>query len=128
MPVLVLYALCCVAPALTFWLADRLLRHPPRPSGRALRLLRREPDPPVVGPSLERLVDDLRRLERDYRRIERSNLPAKAHRLQAVGLAYDDTLRCCCTALELPMPQASPLRSIDRLQVEADLAQHGLLW
>jgi hypothetical protein len=121
MPVLVVYVLCCVVPALLFWLVDRLLRHPPR-------LPRRGPDLPVAGPSLERLVDDLRRLERDYRRIERSNLPAKAHRLRAVSLAYDDTLRCCCAALELPMPQASPLRPIDRLQVEADLAQHGMLW
>ncbi len=121
MPTLAIYLACCVVPAAVFWLCDRLMRHPPR--------LRRRSDEPVPqGPSLQRLVADLQRLETEYRRIERSDLPAKARRLQAVSLAYDDTLRCCCLALGLPTPQPAPLRPIDRLAVEADLAQHGLTW
>ena len=122
MPALAIYLACCVVPAAVFWLCDRLLRRPPQ-------LWRSHTEAPAPqGPSLQRLVADLHRLEADYRRIERSDLPAKARRLQAVSLAYDDTLRCCCLALDLPAPEPAPLRAIDRLEVEADLAQHGLTW
>lgn len=96
-----------------------------RVTGRAARADRRaEPS----GPRLERLVDDLRRLEAEYRRVEASDLPAKAARLHALSLAYDDTLRACCRALGLPEPQRPPLGAIARLQTEAVLAQHGLTW
>lgn len=80
------------------------------------------------GPTLERLVADLRRLESDYRRIECSDLPAKSQRLRAVSLAYDDTLRACCLALELPEPEPAPLSALAPLRTEAELAQHGLTW
>jgi hypothetical protein len=81
-----------------------------------------------VGPPIERLVRDLRRLERDYSRIERSDLPRRAVRLQGVSLAYDDTLCACCTALEIPWSGRRPLDPVERLQIEATLAQHGLVW
>ena len=84
--------------------------------------------PAPVGPPIERLVRDLRRLERDYSRIERSNLPRRAVRLQGVSLAYDDTLRACCTALEIPPPGRPPFGAVERLQIEATLAQRGLVW
>ncbi|HKF32049.1 MAG TPA: hypothetical protein VKB37_06705 [Jatrophihabitantaceae bacterium] len=80
------------------------------------------------GPSLERLVDDLRRIEREYVRVERSDLPARAARLRALNLAYDDTLRACCHALQLPEPSERPLSGVARLRTEAELAQHGLEW
>lgn len=120
---LLVFAAICVVPAAVLYGLDRgwrwLSDHP-------IQLSRA--DPVAAGPTLQRLIDDLRRLEEDYLRIESSDLPAKAHRLQSVSLAYDDTLRSCCRALDLPLPQAAPLTSMDRLQVEADLAQHGLTW
>jgi hypothetical protein len=88
--------------------------------------VRRRPTP--TGPPIERLVSDLRRLERDYTRIERSDLPRRAVRLQGVSLAYDDTLCACCTALEIPWSGRRPLDAVERLQIEATLAQHGLVW
>jgi hypothetical protein len=85
----------------------------------------RDADP---GPSLQRLVDDLRRLEREYVRVERSDLPARAARLCALNLAYDDTLRACCHALGLAEPSERPLSGVARLRTEAELAQRGLEW
>ena len=84
--------------------------------------------PAPAGPPIERLVADLRRLERDYSRIERSDLPRRAVRLQGVSLAYDDTLCACATALEIPWSPRPPLDGVQRLQIEAALAQHGLVW
>jgi hypothetical protein len=81
-----------------------------------------------AGPPIERLVRDLRRLESDYSRIESSNLPRRAVRLQGVSLAYDDTLCACATALEIPWSERPPLDGVQRLQIEATLAQHGLVW
>jgi hypothetical protein len=81
-----------------------------------------------VGPPIERLVHDLRRLQRDYSRIERSDLPRRAVRLQGVSLAYDDALCACCTALDIPWSGRPPLDPVQRLQIEATLAQHGLVW
>jgi hypothetical protein len=99
---------------------------------RFMRRLARSPSPrraaASVGRDLHRLVDDLHRLEHEYIRIERSDSPAKAARLRAVNLAYDDTLRECCLALGLPEPSERPLSGLLRLQTEAELAQHGLVW
>ena len=81
-----------------------------------------------VGPPIERLVADLRRLGRDYSRIAESDLPRRALRLQSVTLAYDDTLCACCTALEIPAPGRPPLAPVQRLEIEATLAQRGLTW
>ena len=80
------------------------------------------------GPTIERLVDDLRRLECDYCRIERSDLPLRASRLQSVSLAYDDTLCACCKALEVPLSGHPPFDGIHRLELEASLAQRGITW
>ena len=84
--------------------------------------------PAAAGPPIERLVSDLRRLERDYSRIERSDLPRRAVRLQGVSLAYDDALCACCTALEIPWSGRPPLDAVQRLEIEATLAQRGLVW
>lgn len=86
------------------------------------------PRPSAAGPPIERLVSDLRRLEREYSRIECSDLPRRVVRLQGVSLAYDDTLCACAVALEIPAPGRPPLDAIQRLQIEATLAQRGLVW
>ena len=121
MIVLVMYVGYAVAPAAVLYVAVRITR----------RLVKRSsPQRPAapVGRDLLRLVDDLHRLEHEYSRIERSDSPAKAARLRAVNLAYDDTLRECCLALGLPEPGERPLSGLVRLQTEAELAQHGLVW
>ena len=120
---LALYAGLCVTPSIAFYLAMRGLEVVCAWSGPPWR---RVVSP--QGPTLERLVADLRRLELDYRRIEASDLPAKAARLRSVTMAYDDTLRDCCRALDLPEPEKPPMGSVARLQTEAALAQHGLTW
>lgn len=121
MPVPLVYALLAVTPALALLLAghglDRFCRWQAAGSRRA------QPN----GPSLERMVADLRRLEADYRRIDASDLPGRVSRMRTVALAYDDRLRDCCRALGLPEPEV-PLSSIDRLQTEAALAQQGVTW
>ncbi len=86
------------------------------------------PRPVPAGPPIERLVRDLRRLEREYSRIERSDLPRRVVRLQGVSLAYDDTLCACAVALEIPCSTRPPLDAIQRLEIEATLAQRGLVW
>lgn len=80
------------------------------------------------GPPIERLSRDLRRLMRELDRIERSNPPAKAARMRATTLAYDDVLLAACRALEVELPAQPPLRPVERLEAEAELARHGLLW
>jgi hypothetical protein len=89
---------------------------------------RRRQEQSAAERSLERLVADLRRLEEDFRRTESSDSPYQSARLQAITLAYDDTLRLCCQLLELPAPQRPPWSPVVRLQVEAALAQAGLDW
>ena len=81
-----------------------------------------------MGPPIEQLVADLRRLGRDYSRIADSDLPRRQLRLQSVTLAYDDTLCACCTALEIPAPGRPPFDAVQRLEIEATLAQRGLTW
>lgn len=142
MPVVLAYALLAVTPALALIGAGRLLdrwaRGPgsgrPRTSwwsGRSWwsggSLLPRQAAPAPAGPSLERLVADLRRLEADYRRIAASDLPGRVSRMRTVTLAYDDVLRACCRAVGLDEP-ATPFSSLDRLQTEAALSQQGLTW
>ena len=85
---------------------------------------------PVRAPqeSLGRLVDDLRRLEREYTALEREPDASCAPRRRSVALAYDETLRRCCAALDLPEPGPPPLDGLVRLQIEAALSQRGLSW
>jgi hypothetical protein len=119
---IVAYAALALVPAASFLALAKLLDW----WAQGGRLRREEPAP--AGPPIERLVRDLRRLERDYSRIERSDLPRRAVRLQGVSLAYDDALCACATALEIPSPGRPPLGPVERLQIEATLAQHGLVW
>lgn len=90
--------------------------------------LRRPPAAAAPRRSLQELVVTLRRLEAEHEVLLRSNPPLKARRLQALTLAYDDTLRECCAALGLPAPDHSPLTATERLRTQTDLAVHGLTW
>jgi len=118
----VVYIVLAVLPALLFLAAARALDWWTR-GGRSPRSAE-EPS----GPPVERLVGDLYRLERDYTRIERSDLPRRALRLQSVSLAYDDTLCACCAALGVPVSSRPPFGAVERLEIEASLAQRGLTW
>ncbi len=79
--------------------------------------------------SLELLVADLRRLERQFRRTEQdTDVSYRTARLQAISLAYDDTLVLCCRLLDVPEPERPPWNPVTRLQIEAELARAGLDW
>ncbi len=79
--------------------------------------------------SLELLVGDLRRLEREFRRTEQdTDVAYRTARLQAISLAYDDTLLLCCRLLDVPEPERPPWNPVTRLQIEAELARAGLDW
>ncbi|WP_133412022.1 hypothetical protein [Vallicoccus soli] len=98
---------------------------------RAPGVLRAAPRVPPRDPPLERLARDLHRLLGELERIERSDLPAKAARLRATALAYDDVLLAAARALEavdLPPAVAPPLPAAQRIEVEAALARQGLRW
>lgn len=86
------------------------------------------PTMPRRGQSVEKLLADLTRLEREFARLDTSDAPNKMMRMKAVSLAYDDVLCECCAAVGLPAPQSRPLDSVDRMQTECDLVQHGLTW
>jgi hypothetical protein len=83
---------------------------------------------PALNPPVERLARDLRRLLHEMDRVERSDLPAKASRMRATVLAYDDLLLAACRALDLPAACTPPLRAAERIEVEAALARQGLRW
>ena len=121
-----LYAALAVLPGAVFAVAARALERWSRGGGRSRNVTGAGIQP--VGPPIERLVADLRRLGRDYSRIAESDLPRRALRLQSVTLAYDDTLCACCTALEIPAPGRPPFDPVQRLEIEATLAQCGLTW
>ncbi|MFY0407270.1 hypothetical protein [Solicola sp. PLA-1-18] len=124
MDVLLAYVAICFGPALGLLALERFFGwfvgggHAP---------WAREPEPPA-GPSLAQMVSDLRRLEDAYREAERSDEQAKGHRMRAIGLAYDDTLRACCASLGLDAPETSPVSALERMMMEAELAQHGVSW
>lgn len=122
MNVLVVYGLLILTPAAAFWLLVKVLHWWTTWSGP-----RAKAGPPPAS-NLQHLVEGLGRLEREYLRVEHSDLPARAARLHALNLAYDDTLRACCHQLGLPEPVERPLSGVVRLQTEAELAQHGLVW
>jgi hypothetical protein len=122
---LVAYLALAFAPGVVFAVAARALERWSRGESRSRRS--REPVAPA-GPPIEQLVADLRRLGRDYSRIVESDLPRRQSRLQSVTLAYDDTLCACCTALEIPAPGRPPFDPVQRLEIEATLAQRGLTW
>lgn len=123
MGTIALFALLAVTPAAALWGATTALERFTMPHRRA----RRCEVVPYARP-LERLTGDLRRLERDYRRIESSDAPMRARRLQAVRMAYDDTLATCCRAVGVPVVATRPLSALHRLETEAALAQRGVTW
>lgn len=86
------------------------------------------PATPAPGTPLGELVEALGRLEREYATLERAQAPSGGTRMRAVAQAYDETLRRCCAALELPLPGPPPLDGLVRLEVEAALASRGLSW
>jgi hypothetical protein len=90
---------------------------------------RRRKQESAADRSLELLVADLRRLEREFRRTEQdSDVAYRTARLQAISLAYDDTLLLCCRLLDVPEPERPPWNPVTRLQIEAELARAGLDW
>ena len=119
---LLLYAVLTFAPAGSFIAFAKALEWWTRGNGAT------RSGAASSGPAIERLVGDLRRLGCDYCRIERSDLPRRAARLQSVSLAYDDTLCACCTALEIPWSGRPPFDGVQRLEMEASLAQRGFTW
>ena len=96
--------------------------------GAGWRRLRGRPADHPADMSLQQLAADLRRLADHLEQVDRSDAPAKMARLRAAALAYDDLLLSAARALEVPAPDRPPLESIERLQTEAALAQHGLVW
>ena len=93
------------------------------------RWLRRGQEQAAADRSLELLVADLRRLEREFRRTEQDDdVSYRRARLQAISLAYDDTLVLCCRLLDVPEPERPPWNPVTRLHIEAELARAGLDW
>ncbi len=115
-PVAMMWALFNVAAIVDFFAAGwRRLR--PRRSAHVSSSL------PV-----QQIAADLRRLNAYLDEVERSDAPARAARLRAAVLAYDDVLLIACRTLEIPAPERAPLEPVTRLETEAALAQHGLVW
>ena len=121
---LVLFLFATLLPTVTLWLIMRFFRWFASGDGLPWTRSTRTPAPR----SIELLTQDLARLQREFARIHRDQPVAMARRLEAVTLAYDDTLCACCTALDLQVPDRTPLDDVERLQTEAVLAQHGLRW
>ncbi|WP_392425498.1 hypothetical protein [Barrientosiimonas humi] len=127
---LVWYAALCVGPAAAFALLERGARawtgaDPIRRPGVSA------PPAPVVRPPrpIELLADDLGRLRDELARLRRSGGYARRHHMLATALAYDDALRDCCRALDVPVEMTSaPLDPVERLRLEAELEAAGLTW
>jgi hypothetical protein len=122
----VAYMALAFVPGVVFVVAAKALERWSRAESWPRRRSREPLEP--AGPPIEQLVADLRRLGRDSSRIAESDLPRRQSRLQSVTLAYDDTLCACCTALEIPAPGRPPFDPVQRLEIEATLAQRGLTW
>ena len=121
---LLVYAALVATPAAAFYALRRAAEWSSRPRRRSA-----PPTAPGPAPDLDRLVQRLRRLDAQSREVQaQTEAPGRGARLRTVGLAYDDTLCACCLALGLPAPGTPPLAATVRLQTEATLAQHGVLW
>ncbi|WP_433292373.1 hypothetical protein ACQPZQ_04645 [Pseudonocardia sp. CA-142604] len=118
---LLLYLLVAAAPTILFWVAARLV---PAVVEWMAELRRRRTAAPV-GPSLERVVANLRRLRREVRdRTQNTQV-----RRVAVLAAYDDTLLQACGLVDVDAPLASaagPDRAFARLLTEAALEDAGI--
>ncbi len=119
----VVYLALCFVPALVFAAAFRALEWLAKSDGRPRR--RR----PVEdhAETLDRLRQDLRRLAGQHRQLVDADVPAKVSRLTALELAYDDTLREVCRALDVTAP-TSAIRAAARAQTEAELMVRGFVW
>lgn len=127
MPTVAMYLLACALPAAAFAVAERAWMSGARPPAPG-RSTSAAAFPTPVGRPIERLTADLTRLSDELTALRSSALYAKRHKMEAVSLAYDDTLLDCCRALEVPVPAVRRLDSAQRLQVEAELARAGLVW
>jgi hypothetical protein len=117
------FAALCAVPAAVFAACARAFDRWTSPSSGRDR-------PRAATPAHEerlRYSKDLRRLAADHARVMTANVPAKAARLRALELAYDDTLVHACRALDLDAPP-TPFDALTRVQVEAELVTHGLTW
>ena len=115
-----------LSPAAAFWAAYwgwEALARADAPRWWARRKVARPQGPPI-----ERIGADLHRLSAEISRIESSDQPAKAARMRAVALAYDDVLVLACRTLDLEAPARPPLAPLERLEAEAALAREGLVW
>jgi len=110
------YAVLCVLPAAAFKLV--LL---------AISAWNRRPHRPSPAVPAGKYGETLRRLSADHDRVLIADVPAKAARLRALELAYDDTLRAACQKLHVDVPP-DPWDATTRVQLEADLVTHGLTW
>jgi hypothetical protein len=117
------FAVLCAVPAAVLQKYGRVFtRWTPRGRGRERSAARHREQA-----ERDRYGKDLRRLAADHARIMTADVPAKAARLRALELAYDDTLVHACRAMELDVPPR-PFDAVTRVQVEADLVTHGLTW
>lgn len=119
---LLLFVLVAAAPTVTFWLALQVV---PRLLG-AIADRRAERRPPTPGPSLERVVADVRRLHREVR----AGRATSRVRQVALLAAYDDALLTACTVVGVPDPPlagaAERDRAFARLLTEAALEEAGV--
>jgi hypothetical protein len=118
-----LWVVALLGPALAIWLVAKLYV---MATTSKIHLRRRLPR--ASGPRIEVLAQNLRTLQHEFQRIESSDLPAVQVRLKAVTLAYDDVLLDCCRALDVEPPHEPPLDSVERIEVESQLARRGLVW
>jgi hypothetical protein len=113
------------------WLTQAFRKGQPWRRGPVLGVDEPAIEPEAVTPRpIELLAADLRRLGQESVRLHSDpRVPARAFRLCAVELAYDDTLLMACRALEVETEGAtSPLPAVRRLEVECELARRGLEW
>lgn len=113
----------CLAPAASFRLLVGALERWSRASGRE----RPSSRPAGADEQRARFARDLRRLAAEHDRLTSAEVPGRATRLRAVEMAYDDTLRDACRALEIEEPPA-PWDGLTRVQAEAELVLHGVTW
>lgn len=123
--VIVTFVLVCLAPAAFFLLFSRAFDRFTGATERVPARFRRRAAAPA-----DRSVDyarELRRLGTEHARLIDLDVPGKLARLRAIDLAYDDTLRRACQALDLQVP-GLPMDPVDRLHTEAELVVHGVIW
>lgn len=118
---LLLYLVVAVAPTLVFWIALRLI-----PAAHARWCERRAGRREQLGPSLQRVVADVRRLRREVR----GGQPCTHTRRVAVLAAYDGALLDLCRVAGVPDPPLADAADADRpfarLLTEAAVEDAGI--